>query len=211
MVARRRLAHRKRESPARHLPLDLVEHLHDLEADRIRERVQHVTQLHLVAGRVVKVHGAGDGHYAASRTTGSSTSLTAGGRSTNDTRAEARRATPTATSKVTSNACTYAARAAWARSTLAGPGRAAAACSPAPNDAVAACADAGKSARYSDATTLPMTATPNAPPSSRVVSLTAEPTPALFSGSETMMAPVEGAVTMPMPAAVTTSDSASSG
>jgi len=32
-------------------------------------------------------------------------------------------------------------------------------------------------------TTLPMTAMPTAPPTSRVVSLTAEPTPALFIGT----------------------------
>jgi hypothetical protein len=37
-----------------------------------------------------------------------------------------------------------------------------------------------------------------------VVSLTAEPTPALCSGSERMIAPVDGAVVMPMPSACTT-------
>ena len=55
--------------------------------------------------------------------------------------------------------------------------------------------------RKCDATRLPNTATPSAPPSSRVVSFTAEPTPALCSGSDRMIAPVDGAVVMPMPSA----------
>src|SRR3954471_381631 len=58
--------------------------------------------------------------------------------------------------------------------------------------------------RKCDATRLPITATPSAPPSSRVVSFTAEPTPALCSGSDRMIAPVDGAVVMPMPSAWTT-------
>ena len=48
---------------------------------------------------------------------------------------------------------------------------------------------------------LPSTATPRAPPTSRLVSLTAEPTPALASGMDSMTAPVAGAVVMAMPAA----------
>ena len=62
--------------------------------------------------------------------------------------------------------------------------------------------------RNCDATRLPSTATPSAPPSSRVVSFTAEPTPALCSGSDRMIAPVDGAVVMPMPSACTTTPSA---
>ena len=42
-------------------------------------------------------------------------------------------------------------------------------------------------ARYGELTMLPNTAMPSAPPSSRVVSLTAEPTPALASGTALMM------------------------
>ena len=41
---------------------------------------------------------------------------------------------------------------------------------------------------------LPMTATPRVPPSSRVVSLTAEPTPAFSVGSEPMIDSVAGAM-----------------
>jgi hypothetical protein len=40
---------------------------------------------------------------------------------------------------------------------------------------------------------------PNAPPSSRSRSLTAEPTPALCGGREAMMAPVAGGMVSPMP------------
>ena len=44
-----------------------------------------------------------------------------------------------------------------------------------------------------------MTATPRAPPIWRVVSFMAEPTPALFGGSEPMIDSVAGAMTSPMP------------
>src|SRR4051812_3823266 len=44
-----------------------------------------------------------------------------------------------------------------------------------------------------------MIATPNAPPVWRVVSLTAEPTPAFAFGSEPMIDSVAGAMTNPMP------------
>ena len=44
-----------------------------------------------------------------------------------------------------------------------------------------------------------MIATPNVPPSSRAVSLTADPTPALAGGSAPMMASVAGALTRPSP------------
>ena len=49
------------------------------------------------------------------------------------------------------------------------------------------------------ANTLPMTATPSAPPAWRVVSLTADPTPAFAFGSEPMIDSVAGAMIRPMP------------
>ena len=55
-----------------------------------------------------------------------------------------------------------------------------------------------------DATMLPSTAMPSAPPNSRVVSLTAEPTPALLSGTDDMIAPVAGAIVIAMPVASST-------
>ena len=54
-------------------------------------------------------------------------------------------------------------------------------------------------AAYTLDTTLPMTATPSAPPTWRVVSLTAEPTPAFSRGSEPITDSVAGAIVMPMP------------
>ena len=50
---------------------------------------------------------------------------------------------------------------------------------------------------------LPMTATPSAPPTWRVVSLTAEPTPAFSRGSEPITLSVAGAIVRPMPTAIT--------
>src|ERR1700758_5579939 len=50
-----------------------------------------------------------------------------------------------------------------------------------------------------DANTLPTIATPRVPPSSRVVSLTAEPTLALSALSEPMIDSVAGAVANPSP------------
>ena len=50
-----------------------------------------------------------------------------------------------------------------------------------------------------DAKTLPTIATPRVPPSSRVVSLTAEPTPALSADNEPMIDSVAGAVVRPRP------------
>ena len=47
-----------------------------------------------------------------------------------------------------------------------------------------------------------MTATPSAPPTWRVVSFTADPTPALPSGSEPMIDSVAGAMTSAMPLAM---------
>ena len=51
------------------------------------------------------------------------------------------------------------------------------------------------------ANTDPITATPRVPPSSRVVSFTADPTPALSGGSAPMMDSVAGLVVSPSPAA----------
>ena len=51
---------------------------------------------------------------------------------------------------------------------------------------------------------LPRTATPSAPPTWRVVSLTAEPTPALASGSEPMIDSVAGAIVRAKPDDITT-------
>src|SRR6266536_545781 len=45
---------------------------------------------------------------------------------------------------------------------------------------------------------LPMTATPRVPPSSRVASLTAEPTPAFALGTTPMIASVAGALVRPI-------------
>src|SRR5579864_4870407 len=50
--------------------------------------------------------------------------------------------------------------------------------------------------------TEPITATPSVPPSSRVVSLTADPTPALAVGSAPMMASVAGPMVRARPAAI---------
>ncbi len=52
---------------------------------------------------------------------------------------------------------------------------------------------------YSDANTLPITATPSVAPSSRVVSLTAEPIPAFAVLTAPMIDSVAGAVVRPMP------------
>src|SRR3981189_3367716 len=52
---------------------------------------------------------------------------------------------------------------------------------------------------YTDAKTLPTIATPSVPPNSRVLSLTAEPTPALSALSDPMIASVAGAVASPSP------------
>src|SRR5712691_10296066 len=49
----------------------------------------------------------------------------------------------------------------------------------------------------------PNTATPTAPPIWRVVSFTADPTPALARGSEPMIESVHGAMTLAMPAPIT--------
>jgi hypothetical protein len=49
-----------------------------------------------------------------------------------------------------------------------------------------------------------MTAMPKAPPTSRAVSLTADPTPARPTGRAAITAPVAGAPTLPMPTPSTT-------
>ena len=61
---------------------------------------------------------------------------------------------------------------------------------------------------YALAVMLPSTATPSAPPISRVVSFTAEPTPALSTGSEPMIESVAGAIAVPMPMPMIVSTSA---
>ena len=48
---------------------------------------------------------------------------------------------------------------------------------------------------------LPITATPSAPPTWRVVSLIAEPTPARALGTALMIDAVAGAIVSPMPSA----------
>ena len=53
--------------------------------------------------------------------------------------------------------------------------------------------------RYPVFSTDPRTATPSAPPTIRVVSFIAEPTPALPGGSELMTDSVAGAIAVPMP------------
>ena len=81
----------------------------------------------------------------------------------------------------------------------------------APTDSLAALAASGGSCdtstllRYADATMLPRMAMPSAPPSSRVVSLTADPTPALLSGTDDMIVPVAGGIVSAMPPASITS------
>jgi hypothetical protein len=57
---------------------------------------------------------------------------------------------------------------------------------------------------YSDDMTLPMIATPNAPPTCRVVSFIAEPMPAFARGSDPMIDSVAGAMVSPIPIAITT-------
>ncbi len=52
---------------------------------------------------------------------------------------------------------------------------------------------------YVDESTEPMIATPSAPPTCRVVSLTAEPTPAFASGNEPMTDSVAGAIVSAIP------------
>src|SRR5437762_3287328 len=127
-------------------------------------------------------------------------------------------ATATVATRVRSKACTYDCRAALTSAAAVRGGSARVADRAAPREWLATLDAAGnpamrpaRSPRYSDARMLPTTATPSAPPSSLVVSLTAEPTPALASGSDTMIAPVDGAVVIPMPAALTTIDRARNG
>ncbi len=53
---------------------------------------------------------------------------------------------------------------------------------------------------YDEENTLPMTATPSAPPIWRAASLTPEPTPARSAGTLLIRSSVAGAVTKPIPA-----------
>ena len=59
--------------------------------------------------------------------------------------------------------------------------------------------------RYTELSTEPITAMPMAPPTSRVTSFTAEPTPALARGSEPMIDEVDGGMISAIPAASTMS------
>ena len=80
--------------------------------------------------------------------------------------------------------------------------------SAAPTELCAVCASPAGSARgrepvsrlaNRDAYTLPIIATPRVPPSSRVASFTAEPTPAFALGTTSMIASVAGALVNPIP------------
>ena len=62
------------------------------------------------------------------------------------------------------------------------------------------------SPRYPQARSDPSTATPSAPPATRVVSLIADPTLIFASGSEPMIASVAGAIAFAMPKPSATSD-----
>ena len=64
---------------------------------------------------------------------------------------------------------------------------------------------------YCDTAMLPRIATPSAPPTCRVVSFIAEPTPAFASGSEPMIDSVAGAIAVPMPRPRSMSASTTSG
>ena len=55
-----------------------------------------------------------------------------------------------------------------------------------------------------DANTEPMIAMPRAPPTSRVTSLTAEPTPDFESGSDDTIMPLAGAMRVAMPPDIST-------
>ena len=68
-------------------------------------------------------------------------------------------------------------------------------------DAVSAISEA-----YTDVTTEPRMATPMAPPSSRVVSFMAEPTPARLSGTDAMISVVSGVMVRAMPRASGSTD-----
>ena len=70
-------------------------------------------------------------------------------------------------------------------------------------------ASTGTPAPYSEAMMLPTTATPSAPPSSRVVSFTAEPMLLRAGGSELMIDSVAGAPASPMPTPMSVNASAS--
>src|SRR3954451_6190749 len=114
-------------------------------------------------------------------------------------------ATMATTSDAPDMAWTNASRAAFAMS---GPSSV-----PAASDSRAASAAPGGTesgsvsescAAYSDDMTLPTMATPSAPPSSRVVSLTADPMLARSGGSDPMIDSVDGAPASPMPAPIST-------
>src|SRR5262249_4041208 len=85
-------------------------------------------------------------------------------------------------------------------------GRCFATCSDVPIESRAECTTAGETPRaashvawYCEAKMLPRTATPSAPPVCRVVSFTAEPTPARPGGSDPMIDSVTGETVTPIP------------
>ncbi len=126
-------------------------------------------------------------------------------------------ATPPATRQPIESPCRKAFVAAvwtaWPRAVWPAPATWPATAYAAPSDwcAVAAAARGSPAGRlaasrepYSDAYTLPITATPSVPPSSRVESLTADPTPAWRRDTAPMMDSVAGAEVRPMPSPYST-------
>src|SRR5437764_3296867 len=200
---------------ARDRAVGRVEDAHDLEPYGIAECLEHVDELDVLAIGIVELphvlhHAASSSSFACA----SAAASAAFGRSSHATRPDATITTAIATHSVESKAVTKESRAAVPMFPPRTPPTACACCSASASECVAfagsPATDALNEDRKRDATRLPSTATPTAPPSSRVVSFTAEPTPALCSGSERMMAPVDGAVVMPMPSACTTSPIANS-
>ncbi len=100
---------------------------------------------------------------------------------------------------VASASCTAGARSPMADAT-ATPSWAAASCS---GGRLPVSSSASRSA-YTLENTDPMTATPRVPPSSRVASLTAEPTPARAGGSTCRIDSVAGVLTRPRPTPMST-------
>src|SRR6476659_7854856 len=206
-----RLAHRDRDLVTRDGAVGAVQEPHDLQPNGVAERLEHVDELDVVALRILEPPHAV--HHAASGTGGecsspyTSTLRVAFERNSHVTMPAVTRATAAATQSVASNASTNAPRAACATTSPRAPPTECACCSAAAREWLA-CSGKPRTVsildRKREATRLPSTATPSAPPSSRLVSLTAEPTPALCSGNERMIAPVDGAVVMPMPSACTT-------
>ena len=103
-------------------------------------------------------------------------------------------------------ACTNASFAAVVSALPAGPSFAATPYVPETDSAATDRAAAGRpatlgvmSSRYTAASNEPSTATPRAPPTCRIVLLTADPTPAFSRGSVDMIDSVDGGITLAMP------------